>query len=133
MNAVTDALDALRVEIQAAITFIVPQIRGLNDLTKTSISADTLVAVQTEVATRQRRKDRLDAVIVALDRLEAVLAALFADGYPAIVKATVSDEIAAELSEQGQDINAAIEQFLRAIEAANIVINLGAPVPKTTP
>jgi hypothetical protein len=120
----------LRAEIDAALAIVTPQIRGLEDLTKVSLSQPALDEVSGELADRRRRKALLDAVIAALDAVDKAMDALVADGYPAIPKEEVSASVYAELQEQQADILAAIAEFEKQPLAENIAVVLGDPADK---
>lgn len=126
----SNTFDGLRAEINAAIAVISPQIRGLEDLTKVSLTKPTLDQVKGELADHRRRLDLLNGVIEALDALEAALARLVADGYPAMPKAEVTATVFAELQEQQADILAALAEFEQEPLAENIAVVLGVPADK---
>jgi hypothetical protein len=134
MSALSDALTALRIEINAALTVLEPQIRGLQDLQKVSLSPQAIEEITQTSLTLQRRKKLLNDVIVALNALEAALKALLGDGYPEVPKSSVSPEIAAELHGQALDLVAAFGMFeVEDLSATSLKVALGAPVPKDAP
>src|SRR5579859_6802932 len=72
----------LRAELQAALAVLAPQIRGLNDLSKTSISTELLNQIDEQITNRVRRQSLIQAVLNGLDAVDGELSALENDGYP---------------------------------------------------
>ena len=128
MSATT--MIGLRKEIDDALAVVEPQIRGLGDLMKVSLSPPTVEQVNTELADHDRRRDRLSKVIAALDAVDVAMVALETDGYPAMPKAEVAAAVYAELQEQLADIQAAINEFESQPIAVSISVSLGEAVDK---
>lgn len=101
----------LRAELNAALAILAPQIRGLNDLSKTSISADLLVQVEEQITVRIRRQGLIQAVLAGLDAVDGEMTQLTADGYPALAQAPVMGSLFSELQEENSDLAAALSVF----------------------
>jgi len=121
---------ALRAELLAALDVVIPQVRGLQDFAKTSLSDTTLNAVKTQIEVRSRRADLIQKVLNALDAVTVARATLEADGYPALPRAEVFAAIAKEIQEQKDDLAIAAGIFDPQPVAADLNINLGSPVSK---
>lgn len=114
---------ALRAELEQALAVIEPQIRGLHDLTTTSITAELKAAIEAQIVPRERRRDLIKAVLTALDALEA-------DGYPALDKADLPANLFDELQGENTDIEAAVDVFEESGPASHIAVSLGEPAEK---
>ncbi len=121
----------LRTEITTAIDFINPEIRGLTDLTKTSISADSLNEVNIALKIRTRRLSLLQGVISYIDYLERAIQNLKNDGYPTLPYIQVTQSVFNDLTEQKSDFTSAIGVFKLA-NATSLTIRLGDPKQKIT-
>jgi hypothetical protein len=117
-----------RAELEAALAEIEPQIRGLDDLARVSISADLQAKVVEHGTTLKRRRDLIQAELNAMDAVDNAHDALLADGYPETPPASLTDSLYAELQIQEADIEAAVSTF--AAMASMLTVNLGAPTPK---
>lgn len=113
----------LRAELLAALAVIEPQIRGLHDLTTVSITDELKAAIEAQIGPRERRRDLIQAVLDALDALEA-------DGYPTLAPADLPANLFAELQGENTDIEAAVGVFDEALPASHIAVVLGEPVEK---
>lgn len=111
---------ALRAEVDQALTILLPQIRGLEDLSKVSLSEPTLEFVNQEITDHRRRRDRCAALLTALDSLEA-------DGYPEMPKAEVPVDVFTELQGEHSDIEAALSEFEPLPQAAVVNVTLDNP------
>lgn len=98
------ATDALRNELNAAVAKLEPQIRGLEDLSRVSLSAETMRFVRQEIDDHKRRLNLEQAALAAL-------AALDLDGYPLMPKAEVPPAVFDEMQEQIADLAAAFLEF----------------------
>ncbi len=116
------AIAALRAELNAARSILLPQVQGLVDLAGMPFfSAEAMVEIERELADHRRRLTLIDDVLNALDALEA-------DGYPEMPLATVSRPILDEMLAQQAAIAAAIGEFAAA--ALSVVITPGVPEDK---
>lgn len=106
-----DPNPALRAELNAALAVLAPQIRGLSDLAKTSISVDLLTQVDDQITARVRRQEFIQAVLTGLDAVLGELEMLDGDGYPALPAAPVLGSLFAELQEENSDLAAAVGVF----------------------
>lgn len=123
--------DSLREEINKAIAALDPEVRGLDDLTKVSLSSATLAVVADAKESHRRRRELLNVVIQDLDQLENALTNLTNDGYPALPKSNVDELVFAELQGQLADLQSAIAQFQPAeAKAATLTLALGPPTKK---
>lgn len=122
---------ARRTELNTQLTTLAPEIRGLDDLAKTSVSPDLAARIVAQSDTLKRRRDLIQAELNGMDSVNALHASLLADGYPALPKASVMDSLFVELQEEIADMQAAVAVF--ANEATSLNISLGAPVSKSTP
>jgi len=110
-------------ELESALALLVPKNRGLEDLLKVSLSAESLAAVKKTLEDHVRRRTLLQTLIDALSALEG-------DGYPEVPKFTVPSEVFKELQEQLGDIEAAIAEFLERAMATTMSVSLGLPGDK---
>lgn len=117
-----------RTELKAQLSTIEPQIRGLDDLAKTSVSPDLIAALTEESNTLKRRHSLIQAELDGMDQVNTLHAALVSDGYPDLPPATASQSLIAELKEEQSDLLAAISIF--QAEAAIATVDLGPPLPK---
>jgi hypothetical protein len=120
---------ARRAELEAALSVLEPQIRGLDDLSHVSITSALAAEVSGQSVACKRRRDLIQAELDAMDACDAAYDALLADGYPEMPPDSVVDSVYAELKEQMADLEAAAARF--QAEASRVSINLGTPVPKT--
>jgi len=125
-----DPNPTLRAELIAAFVVLKPQIRGLQDLATTSVSAELKNQISTQTSARVNRQTLIQAVLSALDTVVSKIEALHADGYPALPNATMLGSLFSELQEETSDLEAAIAVF-GPERAASMSIGLGAPVDKT--
>jgi len=121
----SSAITALRAELAAAIALLDPQIRGMEDLAQVSMTEETLSFVRRDFVNYSRRKTLCQAVVAALDHIEA-------DGFPDVVRAQLPASNFAELQEQRADLLAALGQFDQA-PAVKIEAELGEPTDKPAP
>lgn len=120
-----DPNPTLRSELMAAFNIITPQVRGLNDLTKVSLSDPVKAVINDQIFIRTRRKDKIQNVLNALDNVIKTLVVLEDDGYPVLPHVEVDKVILTELEEQKQDVNIAINIFEPEEPASTVKINLG--------
>lgn len=109
-----------------------PQISGLDDLKRTTISDALRNKLQETEDARVRRDNLLAGALAARDAYIAALDALEADGYPALPNVSVDDALLAEMTQEKSDLDAALKIFQHGI-AATISIDLGEPVEKPSP
>lgn len=111
------AVAALRVEILSAIRVIEPQLRGLQDLSRVSLSEPVMEYIGRDITTYSLRYSLMKKVIDALDSLEA-------NGYPDMGKIGLPGDLYSELMQERDDLIAAIGEF-EGLVAANISVDLG--------
>lgn len=128
-----DVNPALRAEIDAALAVIGPQIEGLTDLQHINASDEFISLVVDQYNAHVHREGLLQAVIVALDAVNAAVAALKADGYPDAAPVPVPSPLFAEVTKQHGEIEAAFALFVAEAEAARLAVSLGAPSDKPSP
>ncbi len=105
----------LRAELNAALDVVVPQIAGLHHLEMVSaLGADLQAEFQLADTERSRRRDRIVAVIQALDGVVVAYEALLADGYPTLAPVPIVAAVANELAIEQVLLNAAIAVFQEA-------------------
>lgn len=121
----------LRAELSAALAVLDPQIRGLNDLSHTSISPALLVEVENQIAARVRRHDLIVAVLHNLDVIDTSRTDLGNDGYPALPAAPVMGSLFSELQEEKSDLAAAIGVFATEQITAGPLTQTDNPTPPT--
>lgn len=125
-----DDIDSvLRVELEAAKAVLEPQIRGLRDLSNTSISGDLKMQIAVQIEVRERRRDKIQTVLNDLDKAVEDMDILERDGYPNIAEPRLPDFLFTELSGEESDLNAALKLFNPEV-AQNLSIVLGTPSPK---
>lgn len=124
----SDSIDGLKQELKGAISALVQPIRGLEDLTKVSLSPEALASVQSELSRHKRRKELLEAGLSSLDALQNATATLVADGYPEPLVIEVPQAVSDELIGQQADLEAAFSQFKPEPRAVGGTISLGTPV-----
>jgi hypothetical protein len=100
----TTAETAFRTELNAALDVISPQLRGLKDIAAQQISADLMSDVQSQTTERQMREDAINAVLAAMDLLDA-------NGYPDLPGAVIQGSLFAELQEHISDVASAAVVF----------------------
>ena len=127
---VNDPYQALRDELNAALSVIEPQINGLDDLTRAGMSVEITQDINSELVGRHRRKTLILGVIAALDAVLVALAALDADGYPNLPTISLIGHLFDELQHEKTALYAAIEIFVAAPPAAKIVATFGEAEPK---
>jgi len=120
---------ARRTELNNQLNVIAPQIRGLDDLAKTSVSPDLAATITAESDILKRRRDLIQAELNGMDSVNALHASLVADGYPTLPPASVMDSLFAELQEELSDLQAAVAVF--QAEATSLKISLGTPTSKS--
>jgi hypothetical protein len=79
---------------------------------------------------RDNRLNLIQRVLDDLDAVVAALAALEADGYPALPTVTLDPGQFAELQLEKTDIEAAIATFTQEAAASSLAVNLGQPVAR---
>jgi hypothetical protein len=119
-----DPNPALRDELNAALKLLAPQIRGLHDLAAVSINADLLAQVNTQIVSRERRRDLIKVVLSNLDTTVSALQAIEADGYPTLEPVVVPVTVFGELRGEMDDLAAAASVF-KADQAVRMAIGLG--------
>lgn len=112
------ATDALVAELQGVLTTLEPQIRGLEDLAKVSLSGETRAPVLEQITTHRRRRDYCKGVLDAIK-------ALTDDGYPAEMKKDLMQEEFEELEVQMADFQAAFGEFKEVPVASNVAVSVG--------
>jgi hypothetical protein len=122
---------ALTADLEAALAILDPQIRGLNDLSHTSISPALLVEVEAQITARVHRHDLIQAVLDSLDAVDERLSALDADGYPVLPAAPVMGSLFSELQEEKSDLAAAIAVFATEQISAGPLTQTANPNPPT--
>jgi len=125
-----DVNPALRAELMAALAVLEPQIRGLHDLAAVSISPELLTQIDAQIASRERRRDLIQAVLASLDAANAANDALASDGYPALPNASLPAGLFAELQGEETDLDAAVAIFEETLPATIVSVDLGAPTDK---
>jgi hypothetical protein len=123
---------ALRAEIDAALAVVVPQVRGLEDLSRASLTPSAQQEVARVLVSRQRRQRSLTEVIRVLDALDRAVASLVADGYPNLPSVFVTGEVLSDLAEERADLTSALGVF-QLDRAVRMVIHLGDPELKPDP
>lgn len=113
-------VEALRAELRAELVRIEPQIRGMEDLLKVSLSREVLDPIQVELTDRKRRRDLDQAVLIALATLDS-------EGYPDLPKGELSQAATDELIGQMADFVAATAEFTEALQASAATVTLGQP------
>jgi hypothetical protein len=122
----------LRAEITAALSIVSPQVRGLDDLSRSTLAPSSAQAVAQVLVTRKRRQKLLNDVVTALDTLDRAVASLEADGHPELPTVFVSDPILSDLAEERADLTSALGIF-QLDRAIRLVIRLGDPELKLNP
>ncbi len=125
-----DPNPALRAELTDALAVVASQVRGLNGLATSSISADLAAEVTKQITARTHRRDLITNVIQKLDDALRALNTLQADGYPELLTAPISAALLNELRGEEDDLEAGIGVFAPAL-AATAKITFGQP--ETTP
>lgn len=123
------AMAAVQAVINADQVTVSQQIRGLEDLTQVSFSADALTDVRAVLTKHANRRDLLQNMVNGMSSVHQDISDLRADGYPGMARIDISPEVAKELQEERADLLAALNEFA-APEAGKLVIALGQPVPK---
>lgn len=118
-----------RAELEAAKAVLDPQIRGLHDLTRVSISGDLIQAVNYQIEIRERRRGIIQKILGLLDQAVEVRTLLERDGYPNVPESQLPNNLFSELSGENSDLDAAIGVF-KPDSAQNISVNLGNPTDK---
>lgn len=126
----SDTIAGLGTELDAALAALVPKIRGLEDLTKVSLSPQPAASVQTALAAHNRRRDYIQVVKAKLADLIDARANLVDDGYPQPILATVSPSIFQEFLEQQADLAAAFGEFQQEPKAVSGSLVLPNPTDK---
>lgn len=112
--------------LQAALAIVSKQIRGLQDLANTSLSADLLTLIRAALTARQRRRVLINNVIASID----AQAALTADGYPALDPVEIPAPLFTELQDELASVGAAAGIFDKSDIASQILVSLGQPEDK---
>lgn len=124
----SENIDGLRQELNAALAVLLPKIRGLEDLTKVSLSPQPLASVEAALARHNQRRQFLNAGIKTLDALDLATDNLVSDGYPEPLVVSVSAAVFEELQEQKTDFAAAFGEFEPEPKAVGGTISLGTAV-----
>lgn len=106
-----DPNPARRAELNAALAVVNPQIRGLQDLSVTSISAELKAQIALQVDARSRRVTLINAELAALDTAVQAMNNLEADGYPDLPATPIIGSLFEELHEENADLTAALAVF----------------------
>jgi len=114
----------LRAELNAALAVITPQIRGLQDIEKLPAPAAFRSFVDAQVVSHQKRQVLILAALASLDAVVTARAALDADGYPAVDKITMPQDLFRQLTGEMHDVAAAAALFVDAT-AATVTVSLG--------
>lgn len=117
--------DPLKIEIEAAISVLEPQLRGLEDLAKIEAPAEVIALVNAQFVKHQQRYELLLEVLKALDGVATARKNLDDDGYPAIPTVPIDSTVAAEFKEELADIEAAAALFTDSKRASVLKIDLG--------
>jgi len=125
-----DTLIALRQETEAALAVLTPQIRGLDDLSRVSLSEEALRSVALARGVHDRRRVLLQALLAALADVAMAQLALAGDGYPELPKGEVLFLVYQELEGQMADIAAAFARFEPEPVADRLAVVLGVPAEK---
>lgn len=115
----------LRLELEAALDVLDPQLRGLDDLTRVSITDPLLAEVRAQLTYRRHRSALIHTVLSEMDQVNAAMAALEADGYPELPDETLEPAKFAELQGQNADLDAAVGVFSAETPASNLNVDLG--------
>lgn len=126
-----DPNPALRAELLAALAVVEPQVRGLRDFSKVSLSPETIEAIRIQIEARSARANKIHSVLAALDAVVTARAALELDGYPALEHAEVFTTIYKEIQEQRRELELAAGIFEPEPVASNINVVLGSATPKS--
>ena len=108
----SDPNPALRAELMAALGVLNPQIRGLSDLQRTSISGQLIAKIAEQISAREQRRDLVNAVLSYLDGALTALTALEGDGYPALPNTWLPSNLLAELQGEETALEAAVGLFI---------------------
>ena len=121
----------LEAELHTANSVLDPQIRGMHDLEAVSISDDLKATIQVQITAREHRHALQDDVLAKISAAKDAMAALEADGYPALPQATIIASQYNELQEQQTDLETAIALFRE--QASRMTVGLGEPSAKPKP
>lgn len=130
MAATNDPNPSLRDEMVAALAFVTPQIRGLQDLVDIPASAELTAVLQERLAAERRRASLIAGVISALDAVVAARDALDEDGYPDTTPLPIPTPVFDQLTAEIADLEAAAAVFAEQPVASQISVNLGEPQSK---
>jgi len=100
----TTAETAFRTELDAALAVEGKQLNGLKDISVMPISAELQAALQPPLTEWQRRVDMINAVLTAMDALDA-------DGYPDLPPQIILGSLMAEIQEKESDVASAAGVF----------------------
>lgn len=125
-----DINPALRAELMAAIEVLEPQIRGLHDLELVSISGGLLSEIATQTREREERRALIEAVLAAMDAVNAAYEQLVNDGYPALPPDALPPDLMDELRWEMADLAAARAVFQEDTSATTVTVSLGNSEPK---
>lgn len=118
----SSAIAALRAELLAARSILLPQVQGFIDLKNIPFfSSSTQAEIEQELGDHVRRLALINDGLEALDSLEA-------DGYPEMPLNSVPLPVIQELQAQQAAINAAVHEF--AADAISVIITPGIPQDK---
>jgi hypothetical protein len=107
-----DPNPALRAELQAAIDAIIPQIKGLEDLSRNEFSDQSSAAISNQLQILRRRANLLNDVVTALNAVIERGAELMDDGYPRLPEIHVPDVIISEITTFYNDIKTGVGVFV---------------------
>src|SRR4051794_36788926 len=93
-----------RAELAAALGVLDPQLRGFHKALADPVSPGLKQALTDEIANREQRRAAVERMLAVLDQAASAMAALEADGYPAAVRSTLTDELRDELQLQIDDL-----------------------------
>ncbi len=113
-------LENLRSELLAAKAILLPQIEGLHDFARLNLKPETLAKVQEATVDFERRLERINTALAALDGLSS-------DNYPEVPTRSVLADVYNDLHENVTTIEAAFQKFAPIDEAVSATIIPGTP------
>lgn len=108
-------IEDLIVQLKAHDDNIIPQVRGLDDLSKVTLSEGLKDILRQELEDRNRRRDRVATVFARIGDFNVALQSLIDDGYPNMEKRALTPEQEFELTEQFADFAAAREELISEV------------------
>ena len=107
-----DPNPTLSAELLAARAVLAPQLEGLADFERTSISPELAAKIEEVRGARAHRDALLQAALTARDSYIAALDALERDGYPALPNVQVQGSLFSELQEEQSNLQSAVAVFM---------------------